>query len=57
MDVYNAVWLVAASAKAVEPANLAKMKLFVDRYAQRVKELGYPEMQRRYEALLVTQNT
>jgi diguanylate cyclase (GGDEF)-like protein len=52
MDVYSAVWLVAASAEAVAESNRPKMRPMIERYALRVSELGYPEMRRRYEVLL-----
>jgi diguanylate cyclase (GGDEF)-like protein len=50
-DIYSAVWLTAECAEALRAHRLPRMKSLVDRYANRVKELGFDEMTRRYEIL------
>lgn len=51
-DVYNAAWLTAICAESLIPFDRARVKLSVLRYFEKLKGLGYPEMTRRYEALV-----
>ena len=51
-DPYSAVWLLVASVQAMAESNRPQMRALLERYARRISELGYPEMRRRYEALL-----
>jgi tetratricopeptide (TPR) repeat protein len=50
-DLYSAAWLTAACAEALMVFDAERVKVTIDRYRSRVKELGYPEMTRRYDAL------
>jgi tetratricopeptide (TPR) repeat protein len=50
-DLYSAAWLTAACAEALMAFDAERVKVTIRRYKSRVKELGYPEMTRRYEAL------
>ncbi|HUF26401.1 MAG TPA: diguanylate cyclase [Gemmatimonadaceae bacterium] len=51
-DVYSAAWLAAECADLLYQHDPAHMRSTVTRYAERMKELGYGEMSRKYEALL-----
>jgi tetratricopeptide (TPR) repeat protein len=50
-DVYNAAWLTAACADALFEFDESAIKSSITRYTERVKELGYAEMTKRYEVL------
>jgi diguanylate cyclase (GGDEF)-like protein len=50
-DVYSAVWLTVECAEALKPHTAPGLQRFVDRYASRVRQLGFARMTRRYEAL------
>lgn len=50
-EVYAAAWLTAACANAIKPHDSERLREFVARYADRVAELGYAEMAKRYQAL------
>jgi len=50
-DLYSAAWLTAACAEALMVFDAERVKVTIERYRSRVKELGYPEMTRRYDAL------
>ena len=51
-DVYTAAWIIAAVAGGLVDTSGEILAGFVNRYADRVKKLGYAEMTRRFEALL-----
>ena len=51
-DLYSAAWLTAACAEVLERHDPTYMRSSVNRFAERVKELGYNEMSRRYADLL-----
>ena len=51
-DVYNAAWLTAICAESLIRVDRARVKVTVLRYFEKLKGLGYPEMTRRYEALI-----
>jgi tetratricopeptide (TPR) repeat protein len=51
-DVYTAAWLIAAVARELVETNGETLSVFVNRYADRVKKLGYAEMTRRFDELL-----
>lgn len=50
-DLYNAVWLAAICAESLLPLDPERVRMSIRRYSGRVRDLGYPEMTRRYEAL------
>ena len=50
-DVYNAAWLTVACAEALIGYDRARVGACIERYRDRVRQLGYPEMTKRYEAL------
>jgi tetratricopeptide (TPR) repeat protein/GGDEF domain-containing protein len=50
-DLYNAVWLTAICAESLQGLDPEGVKMSVLRYSEKVRELGYPEMTRRYELL------
>jgi hypothetical protein len=50
-DVYNAAWLTAACADALFDFDPSAIKSSITRYTERVKQLGYAEMTKRYEVL------
>ena len=50
-DMYNAAWLTVTCADALMSYAPDQVKASIDRYRGRVRDLGYPEMTRRYEAL------
>ena len=50
-DLYNAAWLTTACADALATFDRERLVRTIGRYSVRVKELGYPEMTRRYDAL------
>jgi tetratricopeptide (TPR) repeat protein len=50
-DVYNAAWLTAACADALFDFDGSAMRSSISRYTERVHELGYAELTKRYEAL------
>lgn len=50
-DLYNAAWLTAICAESLLRFDPERVKLSIRRYTTRVRDLGYPEMTRRYEAL------
>jgi tetratricopeptide (TPR) repeat protein len=51
-DVYTAAWLIAAVAGAIVDPTGDLLARYVNRYADRVKKLGYAEMTRRFDELL-----
>jgi tetratricopeptide (TPR) repeat protein len=51
-DMYNAAWLTVACADALMSLSPEQVKASIERYRDRVRKLGYPEMTRRYEALV-----
>jgi tetratricopeptide (TPR) repeat protein len=51
-DMYNAAWLTVACADALLALAPDRVRASIDRYRDRVRQLGYPEMTRRYEALV-----
>jgi diguanylate cyclase (GGDEF)-like protein len=51
-DVYNAAWLTAICADALRRIDPRRVNVSVTRYSEKVRSLGYPEMTRRYEALV-----
>ena len=53
-DIYSAAWLTATCAEALREFDKEAVNMSIERYRVRVKELGYPEMTRRYEELLKT---
>ncbi|HVX38276.1 MAG TPA: AAA family ATPase [Gemmatimonadaceae bacterium] len=52
-DLYNAAWLTVTCADALRAIAPDQVKVSIERYRERVKALGYPEMTKRYEALAV----
>lgn len=50
-DLYNAAWLAAICAEVLLPFDRARVKMSISRYSEKVSQLGYPEMTRRYEVL------
>jgi tetratricopeptide (TPR) repeat protein len=52
-DMYNAAWLTVACAEALMVFSPHQVKASIERYRERVRALGYPEMTRRYEALVI----
>jgi len=50
-ELYAAAWLTAACADSVKPHGSARLDDFIRRYAERVADLGYTEMAKRYEVL------
>ena len=50
-DIYTAAWLIAAVAGCIEDPTGNTLETYVNRYADRVKKLGYAEMTRRFDAL------
>jgi hypothetical protein len=51
-DLYNAAWLTVACAEALAGFDKDRVNACIDRYNERVEKLGYPEMTRRYAALV-----
>jgi tetratricopeptide (TPR) repeat protein len=51
-DVYTAAWIIAAVAGGFPDTDGEALAGFVNRYADRVKKLGYAEMTRRFDTLL-----
>ena len=51
VDLYSAAWLTAACAGALAAFDRDRVMVSIDRYSARVKQLGYPEMTKRYDAL------
>jgi len=51
-DLYNAAWLTVACAEALIDFDRDRVQACINRYRDRVRKLGYPEMTRRYEALV-----
>jgi len=51
-DVYTAAWIIAAVAGGFVGVDGDLLAGFVNRYADRVKKLGYAEMTRRFDELL-----
>ncbi|HEY6827914.1 MAG TPA: AAA family ATPase [Gemmatimonadaceae bacterium] len=51
-DVYTAAWIIAAVAGGLVGVDGGLLAGFVNRYADRVKKLGYAEMTRRFDELL-----
>ena len=51
-DLYNAAWLTVACAEALFDFDRDRVRACINRYSDRVRQLGYPEMTRRYEALV-----
>jgi GGDEF domain-containing protein/tetratricopeptide (TPR) repeat protein len=50
-DMYTAAWLTVSCADALMTFAPERVKSSILRYRTRVRDLGYPEMTRRYEAL------
>src|SRR5437868_3842053 len=50
-DVYNAAWLTAICAESLMRIDPDHVKVSIRRYREMVRDLGYPEMTRRYEVL------
>jgi tetratricopeptide (TPR) repeat protein len=50
-DMYNAAWLTAICAESLMRIDPERVKVSIRRYRAKVRDLGYPEMTRRYEAL------
>jgi tetratricopeptide (TPR) repeat protein len=50
-DLYNAAWLTAICADSLMAIDPARVKMSIIRYTERVRDLGYPEMTRRYDVL------
>jgi tetratricopeptide (TPR) repeat protein len=50
-DLYNAAWMTAICAESLLVADPLMVRNSIRRYASRVRELGYPEMTKRYEVL------
>lgn len=50
-DLYNAAWMTAICADSLMAIDAIRVKTSIRRYTARVRELGYPEMTKRYEAL------
>jgi GGDEF domain-containing protein/tetratricopeptide (TPR) repeat protein len=50
-DMYNAAWLTVACAEPLMVFAPEQVRASIERYRDRVRDLGYPEMTRRYEAL------
>jgi tetratricopeptide (TPR) repeat protein len=51
-DLYCAAWLTATCADALFEFDGDTVRTSIRRYSERVKELGYAEMTRRYDALI-----
>jgi tetratricopeptide (TPR) repeat protein len=51
-DLYNAAWLTVTCAEALFEFDRDRVRACINRYRDRVRQLGYPEMTRRYEALV-----
>jgi tetratricopeptide (TPR) repeat protein len=51
-DLYCAAWLTAACADALGDIDRTGIEESIQRYSDRVKTLGYPEMTRRYDSLM-----
>ena len=51
VDLYSAAWLTTACAEALAQFDRERVMASIGRYSTRVKELGYPEMTKRYDAL------
>jgi len=51
-DLYNAAWLTVTCAEALIEFDRDRVRACINRYRDRVRQLGYPEMTRRYEALV-----
>ena len=51
-DVYSAAWLAAECAEAMDGQERSQIRPYLERFAERARELGYPEMAKRYDALL-----
>jgi tetratricopeptide (TPR) repeat protein len=51
-DLYNAAWLTVACAEALVDFDRDRVGACINRYSDRVRRLGYPEMTRRYQALV-----
>jgi hypothetical protein len=49
--MYIAAWLTVACADALTAFAPDQVRASIEQYRDRVRELGYPEMTRRYEAL------
>jgi tetratricopeptide (TPR) repeat protein/GGDEF domain-containing protein len=50
-DLYNAAWLTAVCAEALLEFDQISVKSSITRYTDRVRQLGYAEMTRRFESL------
>ncbi|MFI5230448.1 MAG: ATP-binding protein, partial [Gemmatimonadales bacterium] len=50
-DLYNAAWITASCADALMAIDRVRVKTSIRRLMARVRDLGYPEMTKRYEAL------
>jgi tetratricopeptide (TPR) repeat protein len=51
-DLYCAAWLTASCADALIEIDRERVKSSIRRYGERVRELGYAEMTRRYDILI-----
>lgn len=52
VDLHVVAWLTVACAEALMVVAPEQVKASIERYRERVAKLGYPEMTRRYEALV-----
>ena len=50
-DMYSAAWLTVVCADALVPIAPEAVKESIEKYRERVRALGYPEMTRRYDSL------
>ncbi|HEY4131853.1 MAG TPA: tetratricopeptide repeat protein, partial [Gemmatimonadaceae bacterium] len=51
-DLYNTAWLTVTCAETLARFAPEQVAMSIERYRERIKGLGYPEMTRRYETLL-----
>jgi tetratricopeptide (TPR) repeat protein len=51
-DLYNAAWLTVVCADSLMRFDAEHVEVSIRRFSEKVKELGYPEMTRRYDALI-----
>jgi len=51
-DLYSAVWLAAECGEALAADKLTEPQSLLEHFAKRARELGYPEMTRRYNELM-----
>ena len=53
-DLYNAAWLMVNCAESLMRIDPTRVEMSIKRFSEQVRNLGYPEMTRRYEALSTT---